>query len=473
MLTATYRSARTIACFLERFRGSHAERGTALVSVLLLLMMMSALAAALSVSGRTDTLVVRNHQTAAEARAAAEAGLNHATQVAIAWFAQWPNSYVSVDQAVNAVLADPTVLNPDNVALDSLYTLSSGTSYRVFLFDEDDDARPGGAQTLQHDADSTNDEDGSPDTDNNRHLVITAVGYGGSDATVELEAVIGPYTLPAIITDGDLTISGNATIIAGDNGGVHANGDLTIDGKSVIITGVDSTTGLPDLPNGTATASGNYDDSSKALITGDHGGGYSTKSVPAVRASFYRTWADYILTSGGQITGQSGAVICDATAKKNDCKNTYGWDFDKGTWSLKESNPPMGDATVYVEGPADISGAGSVLDPLSVTIIAEGSIDAGGSNHIRPDNAELLFVTDGDLKMDGNFTVHVAEGQILVHEQAEISGNIVLLGQLVIEDASNDDPLVDDTDISGNTTITYTGDVGNTLFHVNGWREVR
>ena len=101
------------------------ERGTALVGVLLLLMMMTALASALAVSGRTETLVARNHQTAAQARAAAEAGLNRAAQVAITWLAQWPNTYANVYEAVDALLADPTLLDTTKIDFDETYTLAS------------------------------------------------------------------------------------------------------------------------------------------------------------------------------------------------------------------------------------------------------------------------------------------------------------------------------------------------------------
>lgn len=72
-----------------------------------------------------------------------------------------------------------------------------------------------------------------------------------------------------------------------------------------------------------------------------------------------------------------------------------------------------------------------------------------------------------------NVEIHLAEGQILVHEQLQISGNPVLLGQIVVEDATSDDSLVTESSISGNPSIIYDGDVGSTLFAVTGWREVR
>ena len=87
------------------------ERGSALIGVLLLLMMMSALVAALGVSARTETLVARNHQSAAQATAAAEAGLSHAVQVAIEYFGKSTTSQ-QVDAALDALLLDKDLLKP-------------------------------------------------------------------------------------------------------------------------------------------------------------------------------------------------------------------------------------------------------------------------------------------------------------------------------------------------------------------------
>ena len=60
------------------------EAGMALIGVLLLLILVAALCAALAVSGMTETLAASNQETAAQARAAAEAGLNHAVTLSLA-----------------------------------------------------------------------------------------------------------------------------------------------------------------------------------------------------------------------------------------------------------------------------------------------------------------------------------------------------------------------------------------------------
>lgn len=244
---------------------------------------------------------------------------------------------------------------------------------------------------------------------------------------------------------------------------MHANGDLSISGNPIV-------TGIP-LANGTATASGEYSTSGNPVVTGESGGGFARKSIPAVRASFYQSWANFILEDSSIMTDADGNVLCDASANQNACRVAYGWRFSSGTWELDND---AANGTVYVETGVSINGSpGSVADPVDVTILAEGSIEISGNPHLTPANSEILFVTDGDLKINGNLEIHLAEGQILVHEQLQISGNPVLLGQIVVEDAASDDSLVTESRISGNPSIIYNGDVGTTLFAVRGWREVR
>jgi hypothetical protein len=61
---------------------------------------------------------------------------------------------------------------------------------------------------------------------------------------------------------------------------------------------------------------------------------------------------------------------------------------------------------------------------------------------------------------------------MLVHEQIAISGNAVIFGQIVVENATTTET-PDVSDIGGSVAITNTQDVGSSMFHVSGWREVR
>ena len=215
---------------------------------------------------------------------------------------------------------------------------------------------------------------------------------------------------------------------------------------------------------GTVTASGLYTGNPVGT------GGAPELPVPEIQASDYLAYADVILTSDGTMTNQAGTEeLCPAAP----CNN---WDFAGSVWSFGTQAPT--DGTYYVEGAVEITGSpGSSEDPVLMSIIAEGSIDISGSPAVTPHTPDLLFVTDGDLKISGNIVTGdpaTAEGQMLVHEQVQLSGTPSLAWQLIVENATSVDLLVTDNAIvSGNVTITYDGDLGGDTFSVRGWRDVR
>ena len=303
--------------------------------------------------------------------------------------------------------------------------------------------------------------DGDALNDANGKLVIRATGFARDDTTVVLEAVVAPIPLPAIVTNGDLVISGNPTI-SGSDGDVHSNGDLTISG-SADITG-DGTT------SGTLTCTAPC-----SQISGTQAEGATPLPVPTVRTIDYKFWANFILTDDGFVTQQDGTPLCEATSQ-HACRSAYGWSYDGAGvgWSVGSSGTPL-DGTYYVEGIATVSGSpGTTSDPIQVSIIAEGSIDISGNPDLTPDTPDLLFVTDGDLQISGGIDtpLHIQE-QMLVHEQIQISGNPTLAWQIIVEDAASVSTLVTSSQISGNPTIVYDGNLGTGLYRVVSWRDVR
>lgn len=444
-----------------------AERGSAIIIVLLLLMLLSALTAALVVSGQTETLVVRNHISAAHALTSAEAGLNHAVQVVIDHIA---DAYVmngadGVRAAIDLLLTGADVAtDADNGDLAALglplgvpvmLSASSGTSYEVRLFDEDDPAREG-ASDLQADSDDGNDEDGDPQNDLNDSVVVRAVGYARDGAMVVLEAILAPDSFPAVVTNADLEISGNPTI-SGDGGSVHTNSDLSLSGN-------------PEI-QGDATATGSFSESGNPDVGGSATGDAAEVDVPAVNPADHLSKADFILQSTGQLTLPNGTVLCDAGSNNSACKAAYGWEFNNPGWNI--SGNSAADGTFYVEGTARVSGnPGDAADPAAITIIAEGSIEISGNPDLTPDTAGLMFVAGGDLKLSGNprFT---GSGQMLVHEQVQISGNAEIEGQILVEDGASSDSMVTENRISGNPEINYDGELLSGTFNVTGWRQIR
>lgn len=439
------------------------ERGSAIIGVLLLLMLMSALAAALGVSGRTESLVTRNHQSRAQARAAAEAGLNHAIQITVDYLQTIDP--VNIPATLDALLVDTTPLagvafaTPTGIA----GAIDSTVEYEVLLMDDDDPAR-GFVTTLDDDDDGDNDEDGVETTDANHTLVLRATGRAQGSATVTLEALIAPVELGAIVTDGDLDISGNVSVTGGDDADVHANGDLTVDGSASV--------------SGSMTATGEYDGPAGGY------GGAAEKPLPEISAADYKHHADFVLTDAGDMTCNSGggcthptsgatygsgSTICSAGTSGNGCRTGWGWRFAGGAWEMGSAGTPQ-TGTFYVETDVSISSGPT----LTMTLIAEGSIDISGSPNLTAHTDELLFVTDGDLDISGGIDTNViAQGQLLVHEQISISGNATLGGQLIVEDAANNHSLVDNSSITGSVVIDYNGTLGTNLFFVTGWREVR
>ncbi len=328
------------------------------------------------------------------------------------------------------------------------------------MFDEDDPAR---GVTLSAADVARIGEDGDPTTDANSTVVIQAIGYALDSTRVTFETIIGnsAANMPALVLGGSLNISGSPTF-AGVLGGVHANGDLDISGN-------------PDIAQD-ATAAGTYSVSGSPTIGGMSGGGQGSVPIPPVAAIDYRPQADFILNSTGQMTNQVGTVICDASASNDACAVMgYGWEYNPPGWVFSGNSGT--DGTYYVEGTATISGnPGTAETPLALTIIAEGSIEFSGNPILTPDTPDLFLVTDGDLKMSGQNQTTLFEGAILVHEQLQISGQAILAGQIVVEDAANNSILVDTNAISGSATFTFSGAAGAVGFIVldmRAWREVR
>lgn len=444
------------------------ERGSALIAVLLLLMMMSALVAALSTSSQTETFVSRNQKSGAQAQAAAEAGLNHAVELAVAYIFNWKaNGFGSVDTAVSGLLAgpdgDPATI-ADNTSLGARGGIDAGAaiplgaqltiggapsvSYEAIVMDDDASAPGAGVYA----------ENGDLYTDLNQRVLIRATGHGPDNSKVVLEALLGPISLPAIVTEGDLEISGNVAITSAVAAAAHSNANLTVDGKTTNIVG-------------TVTATGDWIVTDPDL-TGN--GGVAAVPIPEVNAADYLGDADFKLTkTGTMIDMATGAVVCAASP----CN---GWTHDGGgNWSITEA--PTQEGAYYVEGTASLSGSpGTAKNPIALSVIAEGSISITGSPKLKPGAEDILFITNGDLKITGSLDILPDEeeiidvqGKMLAHEQIDLGGNVSVLGLIVAEDATNNSNLVTDNHIHGNVEIQYFGGLFGEVYSVTGWRDVR
>ena len=453
------------------------ERGSALIASLLLLMLMSAITAALALNGRTESLIVHNELAAGGAHMAAEAGLNHAVEVMTEHVWDWKSlGFANSETAVDDLLADAAAGN-----LDGLTTCTAGLNGCAVEHDVSDNMKyyveivddPAGSPVATSSASATV-EDADPLDDKNEAIIIRAKGTAFDGTIVVLEAHLSPLELGAIVSNGDLTINGGITV-DGTEGSVHANGNLTTNGAG----------NSADIA-GDVTASGTYTGSYAGAT-----GGNRKVQVPNVKASNYRSYADYLLTSAGLFKCDNsagcsggyayGATIYDCTTGGNYCRNNFGIQYvSSGGTTEWEFVSDLVNGTYYVQTNAEVNGPGTPTGgsptPVNLTVIAEGSITVGGNTFITPHTTELLFVTDVDLNLSGGVETGevTAQGQIMVHEQASMSGNPFIGGQLIIENATHTagSPVSSNT-IGGNVHITYDGGLGSATYTVLGWRDVR
>lgn len=472
------------------------ERGMALVSALLLLLVMSGLALALTTSGRIEVAMGDNEELYAGARAAAESGLNHAAAMILQQTnnptfplnnllagpdtASDPNNQAAAVNADNGLI---THLMPGSAACAANGALpcwpvvaGSNYSYTVRLFDDDDPVmsrdpatgfNPTELAAMGPPPDPA--EDGNRFNDINRRLVIRATGFGPRGTQAVLEQMLTPIKMPALLVDGDLTLGGDARV-AGSQGSVHANGDLVVEGDAVLV-------------ERNATASG-------TVVAGEdwepgelESGGMPRVPAPDIHAADHFADADFVLQADGRITSPAGSTsYCDASSDGQACRGVtppggtapFGWTYDAATgWDLSEGVANA--ATYYVKGDVRITGSvGTAMAPVALTIVAEGNIDITGNPSLRSEPAsELLFVTDKDLRCAGDATVPVVfEGRVLVREQVEMSGQPTITGQVVVQSVPSVSPLVEVNAVRGSVRLSFSGQAETLAFTVSGWREI-
>lgn len=445
------------------FKRGQSEQGAALVMAIISLFIITGLATAMLASARTEFLIANNEERAVHARTAAEAGLNHGVQVVADRLVTWRSTFATPQLAVTDLLDNGGSLVDLGLAAPGARTTLStslGTSYEVRSYDDDDTAAV--RKITLNSADITRiQENTNVTTDANSRIVVHAVGYGPGATTTRLEAIVGPLFLPAVVSNGNMTIGGTVNIV-GSRGSVHSNATLDLNGGSGTIT--EDCTASGSMTGNTSNCGGNA------------ASGRPTVTVPNVWAADYIGLATHVLRSDGRMYRQSPVgtftLLCDASSDSNACKTAgYGWMFNSGNagWDLGSTNPPNG--AFYIEGNVAISGSPG---PVQLSIIAEGYIDISGSPNLTPFLPETFLVTNKDLEISGTLSTPVnVEGQVLVREQAFIHGNVALAGQVIIQDASTTCTLVTSNTISGSVTITYNGIVGSSNFAVLSWKEIR
>jgi Tfp pilus assembly protein PilX len=406
--------ARSRAC-------TRGERGIALPMALIVLVVLSTLAAAVLAVGSSETNISTNHRRTAEALYLAEAGLEAA--------------FAAINADTSLLTSAPSTLTTLAVTAPAT-TLATQGAYAVQY-------RRVGARTLEVVSTGT--------------TTATAVGRG----TRTLRAVMtNTYSAPdAVRSDKTLQVSGNPSI-GGACGSVHSNEGLQFQGSSATIA-----------VNATASATVTTTGASSPTIGGASISSEPRRPVPTISASEALTAAEsqakdaytagtpvptiYKLNGDGTIqqSAMSGSPpVVTYTTIAGPLPNTGTWDNlryrqpsgpNPATWEagLTPGSPaPTISGIFYVTGNAEVKAGG----PWTATVIATADISVTGSPAITNVLTDTVFVSGDDIDISGSPTL--VEGAVAAHGQIDISGSPALTGFLVSEDT---------IDISGTPTITF------------------
>lgn len=312
-------------------------------------------------------------------------------------------------------------------------------------------------------------------------MTATSTAPGNASSTISSLIVKGyPNDAKTFITNRNITISGNSTI-DGLAGGIHANGNLTI-------------TGSPHITM-SAEASGTYSEPGPGVpvVGGFKGGAQAKIPINRIMVGNYAGARDYYLTTGSSTTRdpKTGKKVTTYYALVQNNKgvsqplvngmwNCWQWTAPVGglaTWTLTSPCTTKTNATLYVNGNvvilADMGDPTEPNDPWITTIISTGSIRVASSIlNVRPPKAtteptlykkqteNVLFVAQTDILIQGTANQKLY-GILRAREQVGISGNPVLYGYIIAQDAANVSRLVDSSYLSGDAHLTYNGDLQN------------
>jgi hypothetical protein len=349
---------------------------------------------------------VRNRQSATRAVHVAEAGVNHALGLLRGSLRSRSFSRILLG-------SDNATGTPTTQADDSLFIgwgLAAG------------DQIPLAGQNYQGHtyfvtvADDPADTDGNVRADMNGRVLIRCRGVNSDGATATVEAIVGAVPMPGVTVDGDLEFSGSNSVINGACGGAHANGSVTSNGPGPTIgTQVSATGGVNGnyrRPDGTAAPELTNQD---PIV------------VPDLNPMNYCADADYTMLANGAgilntLTGLPAVLA--------------GWTWDVPTLSWKGSNLGVAAAGTYcAQGNVWVAGnSGTVAAPLSISILATGSIKMDGTPVLVPDHPDgILAMAAGDVYLAGIAAAGAVNysGMVYAGAQCVGAGTVTLYGQLV------------------------------------------
>lgn len=427
------------------------ESGLALIAVLLGMTMLAVIGVALAAVGVVEFRTSMNHRSATRSLLLADAGATHAVALVRGPLSGYDYSDLLLGSDALGNTEDDGYLSnyrglAEFDALPDTGVLLGSGRYFVRLVNDDTDPT------------------GDPLIDTNNRLMAICRGETSDGGAAEVRVIMSAPSFPAIATNGDLRIPGTPNIL-GRCAGVHSNENLYINGTPTV--------------DGTVTASGEV--FAKNDIYTSEGvevtpGFDRPMEIPDLDPLQYCDRADYLLQDGQlTILDESPPETIDLSGGK-----MSGWQYNKSNDLYTIQGKDAVPGTYCVHGNVQVSGnVGSTGNPLSITILATGSVDIGGTPIITSEHKEdLLIVAEGDVEMGGNTsgTTPQYSGLIYAGAQCGLNGNPVMDGRLLCYDA--EDPpgaidLIDESTINGTPTIVYDCKGWRRSTLIESWWEVR
>ena len=366
-----------------------------------------------------------NRQDAAKAMGLAEAAVAHALSVLINDLDTIPVTWLLLGADSTASTADDGLLvdfglpSSDQIP-DSGYATAGGRYYVTLLDD------PG-------------ETDGDPLADENGFILARCTGVTNDGGSATVDVRIGK-AMAAVAINGDLTLSGNPTIL-GQCGAVHANGTITTIGSPTVQTGISAT--------GTVVGPPPSDTSGAPLVPVN---GARQLDIPDLDPLDYCGDADYILRENGWLV----------TLSPLDSVNAGG--APQNGWRLTSTNPVQWATSGPTAAPGTYCAYGNVRIAANLSgdysFLATGSVEFSGNPHIssaHPDG--ILVMSGGDVTLTGSPAGGDSfDGMVYAQSQCLVSGNMSASIQLLCNDEPENAGAEDNvavSRISGNATITF------------------
>jgi hypothetical protein len=498
----------------------------ALVTALVALMLITVVGLALTSAGMMAVTVATNERENTEALAVADAGMTHAKALLLnqVWITPWHTGYsplLTLGANATACTGDefsvvpsfasspyppqaeliPAAVPPPGVG-GRTYPAGNtfGGRYEVRLCD-DHAVEQTQLATAEYCVSPPVGAAVNPcldaNQDGNRQVLARSRGVGRNGAEVTLEALFQDRPLPAVISNGDLTLGGHAHI-SGQVGAVHSNEDVSIIGGDVCVEKYYSATGA---------------------ISGSADGGISCTSggapqepgsdeipVPKLDPLHYREVADFLLLGNTVYCGAANIhAFCAGASHTNlipwtvdlaatPPRKATGWDYQancngKGScWRLGVgvTKADILSATYYTDTSFQIAGSpGSPgnpsatppvpPDPVFMTLFAQRWVDIAGNPTLSPKltGPAYAIVAGMDIEMSGTVNENAYSGLYYARQQVKFTGDAAIDGLFVAGNYGDDDPNLVSLASQGGASMVINGSSTITNSTFNDWRALR